>query len=203
MKHVSIFFAAFLLFFSNFSSCSFNPCSKEETPFEYLKEEEVFIESIYLNSILAKNSYARGESLDFSKLIVRGCFSNGCEKTISITEKNISGYDCMKCGEQKLKIAVDYNGKTVTAEWVVNVTAALPVELVIKSLPEKTEYTDSEKFNPSGLNVVMLNSDKTETPLNESDLVFTFDSSDSSTKGTKTVFIHYRGFSKSFEIRIL
>ena len=62
------------------------------------------------------------------------------------------------------------------------------------------EYTDSEKFNSSGLNVVMLNSDKTETPLNDSDLVFTFDSS---VKGTKTVFIHYRGFSKSFEIKIL
>lgn len=202
MKNISIFFAAFLLFFC-FSSCSFNPCSKEENPFDYLKEEEVFIESIYLNSILAKNSYARGESLDFSKLIVRGCFSNGCEKTISITEKNISGYDCMKCGEQKLKIAVDYNGKTVTAEWIVNVTSAVPVELVIKSLPEKMEYTDSEKFNPSGLNVVMLNSDKTETPVNDSELVFTFDSSDSSAKGTKTVFIHYRGFSKSFEIKIL
>lgn len=193
MKRIFVLILAFMIFWS----C--DTCTDEGNPFEYLKEEEVFIESIYITSILAKSSYARGESLNLTNLTVRGAFSDGSEKTIYITEKNISGYDCMKVGTQELTVSVKHKGKTASAVWTVEVTEAVPIGLVIKSLPTKTEYTADEEFDSAGLEVMTLNSDGTESPVDKKELVFTFEPSDDG----KTVSVHYRGYSDSFKIKII
>ena len=193
MKRIFVLILAFMIFWS----C--DTCTDEGNLFEYLKEEEVFIESIYITSILAKSSYARGESLNLTNLTVRGAFSDGSEKTIYITEKNISGYDCMKVGTQELTISVSHEGKTASAVWTVEVTEAVPIGLVIKSLPTKTEYTADEEFDSAGLEVMTLNSDGTESPVDKKELVFTFEPSDDG----KTVSVHYRGYTDSFVIKVL
>ena len=195
MKRILILILAFLTF------CSCDTCTDEGKPFEYLKEEEKpFLESIYLNTLFAKKSYARGESLNLTNLLVRGVFSDGSERTFSITEKNIFGYDCMKVGTQELTVSVSHEGKTASAAWTVKVTEAVIVELIIKSLPTKTEYTESEKRDYAGLEVVVKNSDGTETAVDKKELVFT---EEDSAEGEKTVFVHYRGFTDSFKIKII
>ena len=195
MKRIFVLIFIFAFF------CSCDTCTDRGNPFEYLKEEEKpFLESIYLNTLFAKKSYARGEPLDITNLLVRGVFSDGSEKTIAIKEENISGYDCMKVGTQELTVSVERDGKTASAAWTVKVTEAVIVELIIKSLPTKTEYTESEKRDYAGLEVVVKNSDGTESPVDKKELVFT---EEDSAEGEKTVFVHYRGYSDSFEIKVL
>lgn len=195
MKRIFVLIFIFAFF------CSCDTCTDRGNPFEYLKEEEKpFLESIYLNTLFAKKSYARGEPLDITNLLVRGVFSDGSEKTIAITEENISGYDSMKVGTQELTVSVERDGKTASAVWTVKVTEAVIVELIIKSLPTKTEYTESEKRDYAGLEVVVKNSDGTETAVDKKELLFT---EEDSAEGEKTVFVHYRGFSDSFKIKII
>ena len=195
MKRIFVLIFIFAFF------CSCDTCTDRGNPFEYLKEEEKpFLESIYLNTLFAKKSYARGEPLDITNLLVRGVFSDGSEKTIAIKEENISGYDCMKVGTQELTVSVERDGKTASAAWTVKVTEAVIVELIIKSLPTKTEYTESEKRDYAGLEVVVKNSDGTETAVDKKELVFT---EEDSAEGEKTVFVHYRGYSDSFKIKII
>lgn len=196
MKRIFVLIFIFAFF------CSCDTCTDRGNPFKYLKDEkeEVVIESIYLSSLFAKNSYARGETLDFSNLLVRGVFSDGSEKTIAITEENISGYDSMKVGTQELTVSVERDGKTASAAWTVKVTEAVIVELIIKSLPTKTEYTEREKRDYTGLEVVVRNSDDTETVIDKKELLFTEEDGDN---GEKTIFVHYRGFSDSFKIKII
>lgn len=195
MKRIFVLILAFMIFWS----C--DTCTDRGNPFEYLKEEEKpFLESIYLNTLFAKKSYARGEKLDITNLLVRGVFSDGSEKTITITDENICGYDCMQVGTQELTVSVTHKDKTVSAAWTVKVTEAVIIELVIKSPPTKTEYTESEKRDYTGLEVVVKNSDGTETAVDKKELLFT---EEDSAEGEKTVFVHYRGFSDSFKIKIL
>lgn len=195
MKRIFVLIFIFAFF------CSCDTCTDRGNPFEYLKEEEKpFLESIYLNTLFAKKSYARGESLNLTNLLVRGVFSDGSEKTIAITEENIFGYDSMKVGTQELTVSVERDGKTASAAWTVKVTEAVIVELIIKSLPTKTEYTESEKRDYAGLEVVVKNSDGTETAVDKKELLFT---EEDSAEGEKTVFVHYRGYSDSFKIKIL
>lgn len=191
----------FVLIFIFAFFCSCDTCTDRGNPFKYLKEEEKpFLESIYLNTLFAKKSYARGEKLDITNILVRGVFSDGSERTIAIKEENISGYDSMKVGTQELTVSVERDGKTASAAWTVKVTEAVIVELIIKSLPTKTEYTESEKRDYAGLEVVVKNSDGTESPVDKKELVFT---EEDSAEGEKTVFVHYRGYSDSFEIKVL
>ena len=196
MKRIFVLILAFLIFYS----C--DTCTDEGNPFKYLKDEkeEVVIESIYLNALFAKKSYARGETLDFSNLLVRGVFSDGSEKTITITDENVSGYDCMQVGTQELTVSVTHKGKTVSAAWNVKVTEAVIIELVIKSPPTKTEYTEREKRDYTGLEVVVLKSDGTETAIDKKELLFTEEDGDD---GEKTIFVHYRGFSAGFKITVI
>lgn len=195
MKRIFVLIFIFAFF------CSCDTCTDRGNPFEYLKEEEKpFLESIYLNTLFAKKSYARGEKLDITNLLVRGVFSDGSEKTITITDENICGYDCMKVGTQELTVSVERDGKTASAAWTVKVTEAVIIELVIKSPPTKTEYTEREKRDYTGLEVVVKNSDGTETAVDKKELLFT---EEDSAEGEKTVFVHYRGFSDSFKIKII
>ncbi len=192
MHHKNSFLSTFLVVLFCFYSCS-----NGQNPFEVLKGEQVSIESIYVNSTLAKNSYARGQKLDFSNLVVRACFSDGSEKPVKIGQENILGYDCMQLGEQELTIFVEYNGKKVSTSWTVTVWQAIPVKLIIKSLPSKTEYSEFEQFDSSGLEVAIQNSDGTEFLPNKDELIFTFDPH---IAGEKTVFVHYQNLSESFKI---
>ena len=131
---------------------------------------------------------------------MRGVFSDGSEKTIAIKEENISGYDSMNVGTQELTVSVTHKDKTVSAAWTVKVTEAVIIELVIKSPPTKTEYTEREKRDYTGLEVVVKNSDGTETAVDKKELLFTEEDGDN---GEKTIFVHYRGFSDSFKIKII
>ena len=57
MKRIFVLIFIFAFF------CSCDTCTDRGNPFEYLKEEEKpFLESIYLNTLFAKKSYARGVS---------------------------------------------------------------------------------------------------------------------------------------------
>ena len=195
MKRIFVLIFIFAFF------CSCDTCTDRGNPFKYLKEEEKpFLESIYLNTLFAKKSYARGETLDITNLLVRGVFSDGSEKTIAIKEENISGYDSMKVGTQELTVSVERDGKTASAVWTVKVTEAVIIELIIKSPPTKTEYTEREKRDYTGLEVAVRNSDDTETVIDKKELLFTEEDGDN---GEKTIFVHYRGFSDSFKIKII
>lgn len=132
--------AVFLLLFS---------CSQPEAEFkEILVGTEAELVALHINSVLAKNTYARGEMLDISYLFVQGEYSDGTKRKIDISvEENISGYDAMQQGKQVLTVFVG----TVSAEWTVIVQDKAPLHLEILSPPNKTEYARGEAFCADGL----------------------------------------------------
>ena len=124
-------------------------CSQPEVEFkDILVGTEAELVALHINTLLAKNTYARGEPLDISYLFVQGEYSDGTKRKVEISvEENISGYDAIQQKVQVLTVSVG----TVSAAWTVVVKDKAPARLAILSLPDKTEYARGEAFCADGL----------------------------------------------------
>ncbi|MDE5899183.1 MAG: SUMF1/EgtB/PvdO family nonheme iron enzyme [Treponemataceae bacterium] len=134
---------------------------------EVLVGAEAELVALRVNSLLAKNKYARGEPLDISYLFVQGEYSDGTVRKLDISvEENISGYDAMKMGGQTLAVSVGGVG----AEWTVVVSDKAPKRLEVLSPPDKTEYALGEPLRADGLWARLVYTDGTadERSLDES-----------------------------------
>lgn len=150
VRSSAVISAAFLLLFS---------CGQQEAEFkEILVGTEAELVALHINTLIAKNAYARGEALDISNLFVQGEYSDGTKRKVEISvEENISGYDAMRQGKQVLTVSVG----TVSAEWTVVVQEKAPARLEVLSPPDKTEYARGEAFCADGLTVRLTYTDGT------------------------------------------
>jgi hypothetical protein len=80
------------------------------------------LQSIEITSQPAKTTYAVGEPLNLSGLVVTGTYSDGTIKQETVSTANISGYNADSTGTQTLTVMV--NGMTAT--FSVTVTAPTP-----------------------------------------------------------------------------
>ncbi|MDR1248326.1 MAG: bacterial Ig-like domain-containing protein [Treponema sp.] len=104
-----------------------------------------------------KTSYALGEPLDLSGLVVRGTYSDGTGKTETVSDSDVSGYDANTMGSQTLTVTI--NGKTTNFNIIMN-SASLQ-SIAITSLPTKTVYSYGNSLDLSGLVVTGTYSDGT------------------------------------------
>ncbi|MDE7140724.1 MAG: formylglycine-generating enzyme family protein [Treponemataceae bacterium] len=174
-------------------------CGQPEVEFkEILVGTEAELVALHINTLLAKNTYARGEPLDISYLFVQGEYSDGTKRKVEISvEENISGYDAMQQKAQVLTISVG----TVSAAWTVVVKEKAPARLTILSPPDKTEYAQGEAFRADGLAARLTYTDGTtdERTLTE-DFVIGFSSEQ---QGEFSCDAVWQGQRASFTVRIV
>ncbi|MDE6705988.1 MAG: formylglycine-generating enzyme family protein [Treponemataceae bacterium] len=174
-------------------------CSQPEADFkEILVGTEAELVALHINTLLAKNTYARGEPLDISYLFVQGEYSDGTKRKLDISvEENISGYDAMQQEAQVLTVSVG----TVSAAWTVVVKEKAPARLAILSPPDKTEYAQGEAFCADGLAARLTYTDGTadERTLTE-DFVIGFSSEE---QGEFSCDAVWQGQRASFTVRIV
>ena len=145
-----------------------------------------------------KTEYIQGEELDLTGLTVTAVYSDGTEK--EITEGyTVTGYDANAAGEQT--ITVTYEGKT--ADFKVTVKKAevpAPILTEIKvTAPEKTEYTQGEELDLTGLTVTAVYSDGTEKEITEG---YTVTGYDADATGEQTITITYGGMTAEFTVTV-
>ena len=145
-----------------------------------------------------KTEYIQGEELDLTGLTVTAVYSDVTEK--EITEGyTVTGYDANAAGEQT--ITVTYEGKT--ADFKVTVKKAevpAPILTEIKvTAPEKTEYTQGEELDLTGLTVTAVYSDGTEKEITEG---YTVTGYDADATGEQTITITYGGMTAEFTVTV-
>lgn len=174
-------------------------CSQPEVEFkEIIVGTEAELVALHINSLLAKNKYARGEALDISYLFVQGEYSDGTKRKVDISvEENISGYDAMQQEQQVLTVSVG----NVSAEWTVVVTDKAPLRLAILSPPDKAEYALGEAFRADGLRARLTYTDGTadERSLTEAFVV----GFSSEAEGEVSCDAVWQGQRASFTVRIV
>ncbi|MBQ3707595.1 MAG: S-layer homology domain-containing protein [Clostridia bacterium] len=98
---------------------------------------------------------------------------------------------------------LDDGSMQVLDSWVVNVTAKKATELVVKSNPTKTSYTDNQVFSPAGMvvDLVYNNGEKDESiALSESNCSWT--PSGKLDVGDTTVAVTYGGISTNVTVKV-
>jgi cytochrome c-type biogenesis protein CcmE len=119
------------------------------------------LQSIELTSGPTKFVYAQGEALDISGLVITGTYSNGGQKTETVSLSDISGYNPNTVGTQTLTVTVD--GKTATFTVLVQTgTATVTLQsITVKTPPAKTFYALGEALDISGLMITYFYSNNT------------------------------------------
>jgi hypothetical protein len=116
--------------------------------------------SIVVTSPPTKTTYAIGEALDLTGIVVTGTYSDGNTKTEDVGEDNVSGYDADTIGEQTLTVTV--SGKTAQFSVTVNAASAPTLtSIVVTSPPTKTTYDKGEDLDLTGIVVTGTYSDNT------------------------------------------
>jgi hypothetical protein len=158
------------------------------------------LRSITITSQPAKTTYAIGESLDLSGLVVTGTYSDGTTQTESVSASDISGYAADTTGRQTLIVTV--NGKTAFFNITVNVTASAGTlqSIAVTSQPAKTTYIIGESLDLSGLVVTGTYSDGTTKT--ESVSASNISGYDSDTTGRQTLIITVNGRTAFFNVTV-
>ena len=100
-----------------------------------------------------KTAYVVGQKFDKSGMEVTAAYNDG-------TSRIVTGFTVSPAGALALtdkKVVVSYEGKT--AEQAITVTAKAVARLEITKAPDKTEYTEGQKFDRTGMEVTAVYND--------------------------------------------
>jgi hypothetical protein len=89
--------------------------------------------------------YFTGEDLDLTGIVVTGTWEGAGDKTVAITQENLSSFDKNRAGKQD--VFVTYQGKTASFP----VTFVGMQSLAISRPPEKLNYENGETLDLNGL----------------------------------------------------
>ena len=138
-----------------------------------------------------KTQYVSGQQLNLDGLVVAGVYDNGL--TIIVEDYTVSGFT----GSAGVNvITVEKDG--ITATFNVSVVAKAVSGLTIVHLPNKLEYIEHESFNSDGLVVRASFNDDTQAIINDYELV-----GFSSSVGTHTISVVYKGWVDTFDITVV
>lgn len=158
-----------------------------------IKVEPLKMTSIAITTPPKKTEFVEGTELDLSGMVVTGTYNN--EKTETITDYTVSGYDSAKTGNQTLTIS--YNELTVFLP--VTVARKSVSGIKITSLPNKLYYCNDEtELDLTGFAVETLYNNGTTSECTG----YTISGFDSTKTGTQTITVIYRGFSDTFEVEV-
>lgn len=163
-----------------------------------VKVEEKKVRSLDLVKLPDKTDYVVGESLNTTGMQLRANYTDGT--TTTITSGWSAACDLTKAGAST--VTVTYGGKTVTFAVTVRaqeveVTKEVTLRsLSILTMPQKTEYTVGDSFDPTGLVLLATYSDGTTKKITDGYAA----SYDFRTVGPTTICFQYE--QKSVEIDV-
>ena len=156
----------------------------------------VTITGIKLNSDNAKKVYNEGDALDVTGLTLEVSKSDGSKSTVDVTAAMISGFDSSKTGTQTL--TVSYEG--FTAQYEVTVSEITVTGITLDGKNAKTEYTEGDALDVSGLTLTAKYSDGSEKKVDvTASMVSGFDSGKI---GKQTVTVTYENCTATYEIEV-
>lgn len=147
----------------------------------------------------SKTEYVQGEDLDLSDLGVIAVYSDGTTEEIA-EGYEVTGYDPNALGTQE--VTVTYKG--VSAVFTVTVKASEEPQPTLDRIElggdVKTEYTQGEALDLSGLTVTAVYSDGSKVELKAGD--YTVSGYDPNTAGEQTVTVTYGGKTAAFTVTV-
>lgn len=147
------------------------------------------ISGITLDSDKVKKEYYAGDKFDTKGLTVTANYEGDINK---VTENYTVSPEVLT--EDTTKVTVTYKGKT--AEIPVTVTVAKVKSIEITAAPSKTDYTEGETFNPSGMVITAVYENKAKKATSE----YTYSPLRELSVTDKSIEISYTGEDKTESI---
>lgn len=141
-----------------------------------------------------RKNYVQGQDLDFSNILLT-CEVDGEYTTVEMTAEGVtvSGYDKNLLGEQT--VTVSY--KEQVTSFQVNVIPRIAAEGF------DANYFVGDVFNKQNGRIKVADNQANVTTVNLKDEAVTVSNFDSSTAGTKTVTVSYKGYTGTFQVNVL
>ena len=159
----------------------------EDTP-----QPEVTLEGISVTKAPDKTEYEEGEEFNTAGMEVMAAYSNKTKKKVE--EYTVEPAGALTAGITEVTIRYTEDGveKTTVQAITVNKKDTPQPEVLLEGIsvtkaPDKTEYTEGEEFDPTGMEVTATYSDKTTKKVDS----YTVEPSGELAAGTKEVTIRY------------
>ena len=104
-----------------------------------------------------KTAYIAGQTFDATGMVVKATYNDGSIE--EVTNYTVTPSGALTTSDTKVTIA--FGGQTVEQEITVNAAAVTLTGLTITQEPDNTEYTEGERFDPTGMVVKATYSDGT------------------------------------------
>jgi hypothetical protein len=148
----------------------------------------------------AKTTYYIGDQIDTLGMVVRGTFNTGAVRTLDVSEYTISGFDTTTAGKKTVTLAY-FEAPHASATFDITVRNSVLQGIEIMRQPAKAAYYIGETLNLSGL-VVKAVYDDSSVILQSNEYEVDSTGFDTTTTGTKTVAIKYKGFSINLPLTV-
>lgn len=154
----------------------------------------------------SKTSYAKGETLDLSGLVITATNTDNSTSNVNWGDSGLTSSTAQgsTLDTQGLtSITLTYGGKTTTQE--VTVGAAAVSSIAVTTQPTKTTYTQGETLNLTGLMITATYTDNSTSNVNWGDSGLTASPGSGSTLspyGTQSVTLSFAGKDVSFNITV-
>lgn len=181
-----------------------------QTVSKVVNVKQATITSIEVNIAPSKVSYTEGESFDPTGLELKINYDNGTTTLVGYvdhTKNNFSFTVDNPLKETTTAVEITYGGKSVSLPITVTKPVVNPTitSIEVNKAPSKVSYTEGESFDPTGLEVKVIYSDKTNKTVVYNDNTkkdFSFTIGDPLTAGDKEVKVTYSGFTVSLPITV-
>ena len=150
--------------------------------------------SISVRSMPNQVDYFVGEELDTTGLTLTATYSDGTEQVIP------SGFSCTPSllnSAGKHSITIHYNGKETTFDVQVNEVTISRIS--VRTMPDKTVYTEGDQLDLTGLTLTAYYSDGSEKNVSDG---FSVTPSKLSYDSTQPITVHYEGVSTDFDVSV-
>lgn len=144
---------------------------------------------IEITSLPARTKFEIDEDFDEDGLIVSELYSDGTKERI--IDFTLSGYDSSTVGTKN--ITASYDGNTASFPVEISLDNAL-IGITVVKLPDKTEYIPGDTFVSDGLQIGLLYSDGSVTPISSTG---TLSKPDMGELGAQSVFVTYSIYNRS------
>ena len=140
-----------------------------------------------------KTEYEIGEPFDSTGLKVMAQYSDNTEAEVK--DYTVSEVDTCKAGEQK--VTVTYQEKTAEFTILVKERVLTGIEVIV---PDKTDYLVGEDFDPAGMVVNAVYSNKVKEEVSSEE--YTVEGFDSAEAGEQTITVTYQEMKAEFTVNV-
>jgi hypothetical protein len=157
------------------------------------------LQSVEIGGQPARTVYGQGQEFDPAGLTATEYYKKGNTEIISANALQISGYDKNKPGEQIVTVSYEKDGQRNSTTYTVRVVAIS--EIVLVSVPDKTEYFVGEYFDLTGIKVNGIWEGIGEEPLQiTTENISGFDTN---RPGKQTLMVSSQGQTASFPVTVV